>query len=85
MQGSTKQLTRGLSGGHGGGGHSLPRTQVLVVSSMTLPLGHSQRATHGLVHMGLGVVQFGGQADPHLVKTWPFTGQAAITIATYVS
>ena len=42
---------------------------------MSFPSGHSQRATHSLVHSGSGSVQVGGQAEAQLVKTWPFTGQ----------
>ena len=44
------------------------RTHMFVSSLMTVPLGHSQRGTHCLVHIGLGVVQLGGQADPHLLN-----------------
>lgn len=81
MQGSTKQFTRGFPGGQVGtgvvSGHSSSVTQEFEVTSMTIPLGHSQRATHCLVQMGLGVVQLAGQAEPQLVNIWPFTGQGA--------
>ena len=50
-------------------GHLSLRTHLLVNSLMTVPLGHSQRGTHCLVQMGLGVVQLGGQADPHSLNT----------------
>ena len=42
---------------------------------MTVPVGHWHLATHCLVQIGLGSVQFGGQAEPQNVKSWPFTGQ----------
>ena len=54
--------------------HFSGRTQELVASSITVPLGHSHPGTHWRVQIGLGLVQVGGQAEPHLVKTWPFTG-----------
>ena len=50
---------------------------MLVTSLMTVSPGHSQRATHSLVQKGMGMVQLGGQADPHSVKSWPTTGQSA--------
>ena len=50
-------------------GQSLTGTHLFVSSLMTVPLGHSQRGTHCLVQMGLGVVQLGGQADPHSLNT----------------
>ena len=57
-----------------GGGHLSLGTHVLLASSMTCPLGHSHLATHSSVHIGLGIVQLGGQAEPHSVNTWPLTG-----------
>ena len=48
------------------------------LSLITVFLGHSQRATHCLVQIGLGVVQLAGQAEPQVVKSWPFTGQSII-------
>ena len=50
-------------------GQLLIGTHLFVSSLMTVPLGHSQRGTHCLVQMGLGVVQLGGQADPHSLNT----------------
>ena len=42
---------------------------------MTFLPGHSHRAMHCSVQIGFGSIQVEGQAEPQLVKTWPFTGQ----------
>ena len=63
---------------HDSPGHWLTGTHLFFLSSITSPLGHSQRATHCLVQMGVGLVQLGGQADPQRVKSWPSTGHSAI-------
>jgi len=59
-------------------GHWLAGTHLFFFSSITWPLGHSQRATHCVVQMGMGLVQLGGQAEPQLVKSWPSTGHSAM-------
>ena len=66
---ASKQILPGL-------GQSLVGTQELVASLITVPEGHSQRTTHWSVHMGFGVVQLAGQAEPQSVVNWPRTGQA---------
>ena len=58
--------------------HWLTATHLFFLLSITFPLGHSQRATHCRVQIGEGLVQFGGQAEPHLVKSWPSTGHSEI-------
>jgi len=56
--------------------HWFTGTHLFFLSSITFPLGHSQRATHCRVQIGEGLVQFGGQAEPHLVKSCPSTGHS---------
>ena len=63
------------STGQAASGHSSTVTQVLLIVSMTVPFGHSHRAIHRLIQEGLGLVQLAGQAEPHVVKIWPCTGQ----------
>ena len=67
-QGSMKQLTFAFSGGQSLL-HLSRVTQELEPSSMTVPLGHSQRGKHCSMQDGLRLVQVGGQAEPQTVKT----------------
>ena len=45
--------------------------------SRTVPLGHVQPLTHCRVHIGFGLAQVGGQAEPQLLNTWPWIEHTA--------
>lgn len=56
-------------------GHLFRGTHWFFCSLMTCPAGHSHLATHCLVQIGLGVVQFAGHAEPHSLNICPLAGQ----------